>query len=356
MINIKIDPDFARFRDVLLLKKAYARPPLFDFYPDLSHQEKVLDRPVKTPADTVEFWRMAGYDYVQISLAPPCDETHQHAQVEKGSASTHRPGSGVITDLPQFRSRRWSWQGSARGDLKWMEPQLDWMRGIIRELPAGMKLNVQNADIFTRAWELTGFENFCVLAYEDPDLIRALMDSLGAAAVAVTRRVLEVAGSATGTIMYSDDIAYTEELMLAPSFFEEFLFPHISTYAKLGEGIGAPLIYHSDGRLYRVFDSLHRCGVRAIQPLEPKSMDPLEIKRRWPGKFCLMGNIDLDTMSRGTEEAVETLVRDTVARLNAGGGYMPGVSNTVPFYVNFANYRRMIETVYSIPDREIPVG
>ena len=49
-------------------------------------------------------------------------------------------------------------------------------------------------------------------------------------------------------------------------------------------------------------------------------MDPLEIKRRWPGKFCLLGNIDLDLMCRGTGEQVERHVREKIERLNAGGG------------------------------------
>ena len=118
-------------------------------------------------------------------------------------------------------------------------------------------------------------------------------------------------------------------------------------FAQLGATVGAPLIYHTDGRLYEVFDQLAQIGVRGIQPLEPQSMDPLEIKRRWPGRFCLMGNIDLDLMSRGTPSEVEAHVRDRIDTLNVGGGYMPGVSNTVPYYVKFENYMRMIQTVYS---------
>ena len=108
-----------------------------------------------------------------------------------------------------------------------------------------------------------------------------------------------------------------------------------------------PFLYHTDGRLYDVLDDLARVGVNAIQPLEPKAMDPLEIKRRWPGKFCLCGNIDLDLMARGTPDEVERHVRAKIERLNVGGGYMPGVSNTVPDYVKFENYARMIETVFS---------
>ena len=134
------------------------------------------------------------------------------------------------------------------------------------------------------------------------------------------------------------------------------LFDHIAEFAKMGQAVGAPLIYHTDGRLYEVFDDFARIGVRGVQPLEPKSMDPLEIKRRWPGKFCLMGNIDLDTMGRGTRDEVEAHVRERVETVGAGGGYMPGVSNTVPYYVKIENYRRMIETVHSYPDEEIPVA
>jgi uroporphyrinogen decarboxylase len=76
-------------------------------------------------------------------------------------------------------------------------------------------------------------------------------------------------------------------------------------------------------------------------------MEPLEIQKRWPGKFCLLGNIDLDLMSRGTPDQVEALVREKIETLGANGGYMPGISNTVPYYVNYNNYIRMIETNHS---------
>jgi len=55
-------------------------------------------------------------------------------------------------------------------------------------------------------------------------------------------------------------------------------------------------------------------------------------------------------MARGEPDDVEAHVRAKIDRLNQGGGYMPGVSNTVPDYVRFENYQRMIETVMSYPD------
>jgi uroporphyrinogen decarboxylase len=230
---------------------------------------------------------------------------------------------------------------------------LDWLKGQLDVLPPTMKILVHNADVFTYAWELLGFSPFCLASLEQPGFIRELMQSLATAQLNATRAAAALAGDQLGALFYSDDIAYTEGLMLSPDFYREFLFPTIAAFGQIGAAQGAPLIYHTDGRLYDVFDDLANVGVRAIQPLEPKAMDPREIQRRWPGKFCLLGNVDLDLMSRGTPDAVEDHVRDRIDTLNARGGYMPGVSNTVPDYVRTENYLRMIETVYGYPQEQL---
>lgn len=53
-------------------------------------------------------------------------------------------------------------------------------------------------------------------------------------------------------------------------------------------------------------------------------------------------------MARGTAAEVAAQVRERVARLNAAGGYMPGVSNTVPSYVRAENYARMRAEVLAL--------
>lgn len=338
-------PDFGRFRQTLLLEQAFKRPPLFDFIIDQTHLEAVLGRPVRDGGDMVEAYCLAGFDYVQLMSYCPMDELRARYAEEK--AASQPAGVRLITTMEEYRARRWSWQAMAEGDLSRHEPVFARLEEMRAALPQGMKILAQTADIFTFAWELMGFTEFCLATYEAPELIETLMSSIAAAQTNSFREVLRRGGDSIGAIMYSDDIAYTEGLMLAPEFFREFLFKHMKQLIDLGASHGLPFIYHSDGRLYQVFDDLAALGVRAIQPLEPKSMDPLEIKRRWPGKFCLLGNIDLDLMARGSIEAVERHVRERVQTLNVGGGYMPGVSNTVPYYVNRANWVRMIETVYS---------
>ena len=351
MIDIQPNPDFNRFLDTLLLRKAYRRPPLFDFHVDPGHKAKVLGRQVQTAADEVEFWRRAGYDYVQATIFVSLPEMSAvHRREEGKSTRGGDEGVGVITSLDQFRSRRWSWQDAAEGDLAGIEPQLTRLSEVMRALPPEMKLLVHTGDIFTAAWIMMGFSTFCIKTVEEPELIAAVMDSLADAQINAMAAAVEVAGDKAGALFYSDDIAYTEGLMMSPAFYRKALFPHIARMVEMGRRCGLPLAYHTDGRLYDVFDDFASLGVRGVQPLEPKSMDPLEIQRRWAGKFCLMGNIDLDLMGRGTPEQVEAEVRRKVETIGANGGYMPGVSNTVPYYVKFENYKRMIETVHSYRD------
>jgi uroporphyrinogen decarboxylase len=348
MPAITVKPDFARFKDVLLLKRVCKRPPLFDFHVAVQHKQAILGRPIQTAADDVAFWEQAGYDYVHAPIYLPVPELRQAMEAEKLSSGSSTTGScrQIISDLGAYRSRMWAWQQLAEGDRSLVQENLDYLKRQAEALPDGMKLIFHVADIFTYAWEMIGFNNLCYASLDDPEFVGCVINDLGMACRQLVEISLEALGDAVGSILYSDDIAYTEGLMLGPDFFREHLFGHIAAIVELGRRIDVPLIYHSDGKLYDVFDDLARIGVRGIQPLEPKSMDPLKIKTDWPGRFCLIGNIDLDLMATGSPEDVAAHVREKIDRLNQGGGYIVGVSNTVPHYVRLENYLTMIQTVY----------
>lgn len=75
-------------------------------------------------------------------------------------------------------------------------------------------------------------------------------------------------------------------------------------------------------------------------------MDIAELKRKYHGRLCVCGNIDLDsTLTLGTPADVEEEVKMRIRTLAPGGGYCCGASNSVPEYVPFDNYIAMIETV-----------
>ena len=261
--RIEVSPDFGRFRDVLLLKRVVKRPPLFDFHVAPAHKAAVLGRACESALDQIEFFRRAGYDYVQMTIGVPRDELDAAvAQEQRREATASHGKVRVIESLSQFRSRRWSWFGAAEGDLSLRADRLEVLSQTAEKLPAGMKILIHTADVFTIAWEMIGFDEFCLASVEEPELIEAVMGSLGRAAVNIVRRAVEVAGDRIGAFLFSDDIAYTEGLMLSPAFYRRQLFPVMREMAAVAGSVGAPMIYHSDGRLFDVFDDLAGLGVR----------------------------------------------------------------------------------------------
>ena len=74
-------------------------------------------------------------------------------------------------------------------------------------------------------------------------------------------------------IWYSDDIAYTNSLLVSPDVLDKYFFPWLKKIGDLAKSYNKPLIYHSDGILYDVMDKIIDCGVDAIHPIEPKAMN-----------------------------------------------------------------------------------
>jgi uroporphyrinogen decarboxylase len=77
-------------------------------------------------------------------------------------------------------------------------------------------------------------------------------------------------------------------------------------------------------------------------------MDILEVKRHYGDRLCLVGNVEVDTLSRGTPEEVRDEVRTLLREVATGGGYCIGSSNTVPNYARLENYKAMIEEAWQL--------
>lgn len=109
-----------------------------------------------------------------------------------------------------------------------------------------------------------------------------------------------------------------------------------------------PLIYHSDGVLWSVFDDIVACGVTAQHPIEPMATDILVVKDRVGDRLCLCGNSEVDVLSHSTAEDVAALVRQRFEQLGHRGGWCLGSSNSVPDYALVENYITMVRTAPEI--------
>jgi uroporphyrinogen decarboxylase len=228
--------------------------------------------------------------------------------------------------------------------LSWPDPRtLDYgpFDEAAARLGPSMKVIAVLGKIFTAAWELVGFTRFCELVCTQPKLIDALIERIGTIQLGVFERL--VRREEVGGFWIPDDIAFRSGTLLAPGWFGERIFPYYRRMAERCRELDKPIIYHSDGDLSSVIDTILETGFHALHPIEPESMDIYALRGKVGKRLCLVGNICVNTLSIGTPGEVRDLVKDRIERLGYQGAYCVGSSNSVPNYVQPDNYAAMLE-------------
>jgi uroporphyrinogen decarboxylase len=191
---------------------------------------------------------------------------------------------------------------------------------------------------------LMGFETFAMASIEGSDLLDPLFQRIGELQYGALARALE--SEHIGAAWMSDDIAFGTGLMVNPDVLRKYVFPWYRKMGELCRGKDLPFIYHSDGRLFDILKDLIDVGFNAIHPIEPKAMDSRKVKELVAGELCLLGNVEVDRLARGTPDEIREIARDNIRDLAYDGGYCLGSSNSVTSYTRVENYGAMIETVF----------
>lgn len=133
------------------------------------------------------------------------------------------------------------------------------------------------------------------------------------------------------------DIAFRSGPFFSPDVFREVILPAMEISAS---AISLPWVYHSDGNLTPVLEDLLSLGMNALHPFEPSAMDIRDIKKTHRN-LCVIGNVDIDLLTRGTPDEVEKEIRGLIYELHPLGGYIISSSNTLTDYVSPENIRAM---------------
>lgn len=302
-------------------------------------KERFIGRPILNLQDEIEFALKAGYDYVK--LQPVADfnpskigmNTEDIEIKDDGTPQFNwaSEGKGVITNEKEFENYRFP----SKSDFDYS--RLDEIKPL---LPDGMGVIGQYGDIFTMTWEMMGFETFSITLFENPELIGTLNNVLGELVVSMFEVFAQ--HDNVDILWFSDDIAFTNGLMVSPDILDQYFFPWLKKIGDLAKEYHKPLIYHTDGVLYDVFDKIIDCGVNAIHPIEPKAMNISEVKQKYGDKLCLIGHVDVDLLARGTPAQVRAVIEENIKAAGYNGGYIIGSGNSIPEYVNYDNYVAML--------------
>jgi hypothetical protein len=143
---------------------------------------------------------------------------------------------------------------------------------------------------------------------------------------------------------YADDIAYKSGPLFSPDFLNKEYFPRMKKIIDQLHARGNKVMFHSDGNLNLVLETLVGTGIDILNPIEVLAdMKIIEIHRRFP-KLLMAGGIDVSQLLPfGKPEEVRDAV--TKAIEEAEGKIMIGSTTELHAEVSLDNFLAMRDTV-----------
>ncbi len=186
-------------------------------------------------------------------------------------------------------------------------------------------------ELFETAWRLRGFQNFLMDMVERKELANYLLDQLTAV---LTHSTLLLARAGVDVLLLDDDVAQPSGLLISPETWREYFRPRLARVIRAARAVSPDLLvfYHSDGDFTRLIPDLIEIGVNVINPVQPDCMDAVTIKHRFGGRLALWGAVGTAGLwDHGTPQEVRAEVRERIATLGEGGGFLVAPAYDVDF-------------------------
>ena len=194
-----------------------------------------------------------------------------------------------------------------------------------------------NMGFFNQPRRLVGVDRLLMLFYDDPDLVRLMIDDTVNLLIGIYDPLLsDIPGDCA---MISEDMSYKSGCFISPEMFREFLLPAYKKLTDFYRSHGIDIIYvDSDGDVMDLIPLLIEGGVNGLHPFEITGRnDIVEVRRRFP-KFAIMGGIDKKEIAKG-KAAIDAALEKSIAPIARSGGFIPFIDHTVPPDVSWEDFR-----------------
>ncbi len=173
---------------------------------------------------------------------------------------------------------------------------------------------------------LRGFFDWFSDVAENPDLCLKLVEQVTDLVMESTGHFLDAIGEYAQIVLFADDIAGQDGMMISPESFRKIIKPQWKRFFQfLKGGTKAKLALHSCGNITEILDDIVELGVDIINPVQvsAKGMDTRRLKKEYGDKLTFWGAIDTQQiLPYGSPEDVRREVRKRIEDLAPGGGYI----------------------------------
>ena len=227
-------------------------------------------------------------------------------------------------------------------DEEW---RYDYLRQLVKRFKGERAIVVGVTDIFALGREnLLGDINYFRAMVKNPDFIDRANEVMLDYQLRYMRNCIDLG---VDIFWVNGDWAMTERPMVSRQFTEKFLAPPLKKLVDYAHSRGVPVIKHTDGNIWPIYDTIIDAGVDGLHPIDPMAgMDIGEAKAKFGDKVCLCGNVSCAfSLVSGTEEEVRQETREVIRKAGKGGGLICMSSNSVHSGVNPKNYLAMVRAI-----------
>ena len=338
---VAAEPDFENIL-MVLRGEAPKRPTLMELFMNGPLHEKVVGpeklaefegHPRKATLQTIHGFRNLGYDYATLRAS---EFAFPRGERESKDTTSLNEGA-LITDRESFEKLSWPSAEDFPCD------RLEEIDGI---LPGGMKVVIIGpGGVLENVIGLVGYENLCLMVFDDPDFVQEIFDRVGTRLVEYYRTAVQY--DCVGAAWANDDWGFKTQTMLAPDDMRRYVIPWHAKIAEVVHEAGRPTVLHSCGCLDSVMEdvigTIRHDGKHsyedAICPVE-------DMYEKLVGRIAVIGGMDVDFVCRSAPEDVYKRAKAMIERTADRGGYALGTGNSVPEYIPDENYFAMLSAAW----------
>lgn len=289
----------------------------------------------------IAFWYYMGYDFIraEVSLHLPAYSTSIEDTamgLDKQIRAWQDEHVGIIRTWEDFENYKWP-------DIK--EEDFYIHNYISSHLPEGMGFITCHAGgLYEHLSRLMSYEGLCITLMDDPDFFKAVTDKIGSLLYEYYRNLLEI--NSISIIFQGEDLGFNKQTLIPPGAIVKYFVPWYKKLVNACHQNNKLFFLHSCGNIDSIMEVLiNDVKIDGKHSFQDGVSPIIEAKRKYNGKICLLGGVDIDKLSRFEPSDLRKYIRKIINECAPGGKFAIGSGNSVPSYIPLINYLTMIDEV-----------
>ena len=208
---------------------------------------------------------------------------------------------------------------------------------------APVQIGIYPCGLYGTLRDLMGVEGSLYAFYDEPELVKDIMDGLTDFWLALYERICK--DVRVDILHIWEDMSGKQGSLLSPDIIREFMLPNYRRLKAFADAHDIPVVQvDTDGNCEQLIPLFAEAGVNSMLPFEVAAgCDVVEWRKKYPF-MSMMGGIDKQKIAMGPEfidrelDRIEPLLFDT--------GYFPALDHLIPPEVSWQNYTYFVHALH----------